>query len=166
MILKVLSNMNPLLKTPIELGIGKDSFRNRDLKDVYTAKEYSAAPQFIKDLLQIKPVSKDKYVNGKKTGEKYNVYVANPTRLLIARSLFTSRGATYLDQVFDGDVKGFAKAVQLTTGVKPVSVDVEYTKYLKDLTTQRALEDMLTRYGKLKQFTKYYENKPKYNPAK
>jgi hypothetical protein len=28
------------------------------------------------------------------------------------------------------------------------------------------LEDMLTRYGKIKQFTKYYENKPKYNPAK
>ena len=158
-ILRAISTMNPLLKVPIELGIGKDSFRQRDLKEVYSANEYKLAPQIIKDLLQIKEVTKPIYktVNGKPkiVGEKV-AYIADPERLLIARSLFTSRGVTYLDQLFGNDLEGFAKLLKTTTGIKPQQVDIEAQKFFNERDKQRALEDLLTRYGVTKQFTKTY----------
>lgn len=160
-VLRVISNMNPLLKTPLELGFGVDTFRQKDLKEVYTAKEYSAAPKFVKDLLQIKEVQKTKFLNGKPTKETYTNYVANPERLAIARSLFTSRGATYLDQMFDGDVTGLAKVLQLTTGIKPSPADLEATKAVRTKEQQRALEDLLIRYGAAREFRTVYEPKPK-----
>jgi hypothetical protein len=158
-ILRALSMTNPILKVPVELGIGKDSFRQRDLKDVYTANEYEMAPQFVKDLLEIKPVTKPIYqtINDKsvKTGEK-TAYIADPERLLIARSLFTSRGVSYLDQVFGNDLKGFVKVLKTTTGIKPQQVDIESQKYFNERDKQRALEDMLNRYGVVKKFEKSY----------
>jgi hypothetical protein len=162
-ILNALSMTNPILKTPIEIGIGKDSFREKDLKDVYNASEYSKAPQVIKDLLQIKEVKKsvfNKDKNGKliKTGERIE-YVANPERLLIARGLFTSRGVSYLDQIFDGDLKGFVKFLKLTTGIKPQQIDLEVSKYLKDKDQKRAIEDLLIKMGALKEYRNVYEPK-------
>ncbi|RJO60403.1 hypothetical protein C4544_05250 [candidate division WS5 bacterium] len=158
-ILRIISTMNPAIKVPIELGIGKDSFRQRDLKDVYTANEYKLAPQVVKDLLGIREVSKPIYrtINGKavKTGERV-AYIADPEKLLIARSLFTSRGVSYLDQLFGNDLKGFVKFLKTTTGVKPQQVDIESQKYFNQRDKQRALEDLLTRYGVTKQFTKTY----------
>lgn len=158
-VLRAISMTNPLIKAPIELGIGKDSFRQRDLKDVYNANEYKMAPQFVKDMLEIKEVKKPIYktVNGKSkiVGEKV-AYIADPEKLLIARSLFTSRGVSYLDQVFGNDMKGFVKALKTTTGIKPTQVDVEAQKYFTEKDKQRALEDLLTRYGVTKQFTKTY----------
>src|SRR3990167_4654448 len=41
--LSILSKVNPYIKVPVELGFQKDSFRQRDLKDVYTAAEYEIA---------------------------------------------------------------------------------------------------------------------------
>lgn len=162
-ILNTISQMNPTIKTPIELGIGKDSFRKKDLQDVYTAPEYSSAPQIVKDLLDIKEVKKpiyDKNKYGKlvKTGERTE-YVANPQKLLIARSLFTSRGVSYLDQVFDGDLEGFTKFIKLFTGIKPNVVDLEITKALKDKQQRRALEDLLIKQGLLKKFETTYQPK-------
>ena len=159
-ILRALSMTNPLIKTPIEIGIGKDSFRQRDLKDVYTANEYEMAPQVIKDLLDIKEIKKPifKTINGKsvKVGEK-TAFIADPEKLLIARSLFTSRGVSYLDQVFGNDLKGFIKVLKTTTGVKPTQpIDIETQKYFNDLDKKRALEDLLNRYGVVKQFSKSY----------
>ena len=160
--LRVISMTNPILKAPIEIGIGKDSFRQKDLKDVYNAKEYSGAPQVLKDLLEIREVQKPVYdkVNGElvKTGERTE-YIANPEKLLIARSLFTSRGVSYLDQVFGGDLKGFAKFAKLFTGLKPYQIDLEVSKYLKDKEQRRALEDLLIRSGALKEFRNVYQPK-------
>lgn len=162
-IMRALSMANPLIKAPIEIGIGKDSFRNRDLKDVYTANEYKLAPQFIKDMLDIvevdKPVyKKDKNGKLKVIGTKKQ-YQADPVKLLIARSLFTSRGISYLDQVFGGDMKGFVKLLKTTTGIKPQQVDMESQKYFKELDQKRELEDLLTRIGELKEFKSVYEPK-------
>src|SRR3990167_9595283 len=84
--LGTLSKVNPYIKVPIELGTGKDSFRQRDIKEVYTAPEYEHAPQFIKDYLQLKTVVKKDFA----TGIPRTTYVADPERLLIVRSLFTS----------------------------------------------------------------------------
>jgi hypothetical protein len=161
--LNILSQTNPILKVPIELGIGKDSFRQKDIKDTYDAKEYKLAPQILKDFLEIKPVEKPIYErlpNGelKKTGTRIQ-YVANPEKLLIARSLFTSRGVTYLDQVFGGDLKGLNKFLKLFTGLKPQEFDLELGKSLKERDQKRALEDLILKYSNLGKFEKLYEKK-------
>jgi hypothetical protein len=161
-VLNLISQMNPLIKTPVELGIGKDSFRQKDLKDVYDAKEYKFAPQWVKDFLELKQVEKPTY---KKVGDKYvktgtyTQYVSNPEKLLIARSLFTSRGVTYLDQVFDNKLDSFAKFVNLFTGVKAKEFNIELGKALKEKDTKRALEDMVTKYSSVKEYSKLYESK-------
>ena len=162
-ILRAISMMNPILKVPIEIGIGKDSFRQRELKDVYTANEYNLAPKIIKDLLSIKEVQKDvldKNKQGKlvKVGERTE-YQADPIRLLIARSLFTSRGVSYLDQVFDNDLQGFVKVLKTTTGMKPQQIDIEMYKAIKDKEKRRALEDLLIRTGELREYRNVYEPK-------
>jgi hypothetical protein len=153
--------MNPLLKSPIEIGIGKDSFRQRDLKDVYDANEYKLAPQIIKDLLEIKAVEKDILKKGgdgklRKVGTRIQ-YVADPVKLLIARSLFTSRGVSYLDQVFGGDMEGFVKALKLTTGIKPIQQDLEVNRSIQETNKKRELEDLLTQKGGLNKFQTVYE---------
>jgi len=162
-ILRVISTTNPILKVPVEIGIGKDSFRQRDLKDVYSANEYKFAPQVIKDLLDIKEVEKPIYKRDKnnkliKVGTKTQ-YNADPVKLLIARSLFTSRGVTYLDQLFGGDLKGFVKVLKTTTGIKPQQIDIESQKYFKEKDQMRELEDLLLRTGDIKKFEKVYEPK-------
>lgn len=161
-ILNTISQMNPILKTPIELGIGKDSFRQKDLKDVYDAREYKLAPQFVKDLLDIKEVTKPLY---KKVGDQLiktgtrTEYVADPKKLLIARNLFTSRGVTYLDQMFGGDLKGFAQFAKLFTGLKPQQLDLELGKALKDRDQKRALEDLILKYSNTKEYKSLYTPK-------
>lgn len=159
-ILRAISQSNPILKVPVEIGIGKDSFRQQDLQDVYDAREYKLAPQIVKDLLQLKEVQKDvfkKLPDGKliKVGNRTQ-YVADPVRLLIARSLFTSRGVSYLDQVFGNDLKGFVKVLKTTTGLKPQQVDIQQQQGIKESQQKRALEDLLTRYGVTKQYTNTY----------
>ena len=164
-VLRAISQMNPLIKAPIEIGIGKDSFRQMDLKDVYNAKEYKLAPQVIKDLLDIKEVTKPVYneINGKlvKVGEKIS-YNADPVRLLIARSLFTSRGVSYLDQVFSNDLQGFVKFLKTTTGIKPQQIDIETQKYFSEKEKKEKLEDLLLKKtGDFKQFEINYIPKNK-----
>lgn len=158
-VLRAISMTNPIIKAPTEIGIGKDSFRQRDLKDVYDAREYKAAPQFIKDLLDITEVTKPIYEtkNGKavKVGERI-AYIADPVRLLIARSLFTSRGVSYLDQVFGNDMQGLTKFIKTTTGIKPQQVDIESQKFFNERDKKEALEDLLLRHGEVRQFTKTY----------
>jgi len=166
-ILKAISQMNPILKTPIEIGIGKDSFRQRDLKDVYAANEYEMAPQIIKDMLNIHEVEKPIYAKYKdKDGNPVIIgtkktYVADPEKLLIARSLFTSRGVSYLDQVFGNDLKGFVKALKTTTGLKPQVIDIETQKYFNELEQKRSLEDLLTKIGAVKKYEIIYTPKKK-----
>ena len=162
-VLRAISMMNPILKAPIEIGIGKDSFRQKDLQEVYTANEYKKAPQVIKDLLDIHEVQKDilaKNSKGKlvKVGERTE-YQADPVRLLIARSLFTSRGVSYLDQVFGGDLKGVVKLLKTTTGFKPQQVNLETVKAVKEKEQKRALEDLLTKRGDVRQYKSVYEPK-------
>lgn len=161
-VLRTISMMNPIVKVPIEIGIGKDSFRQKDLKDVYTANEYSAAPQIIKDLLQLREVKKDQYkkIGGKlvKSGS-YTQYVADPERLLILRALPTSRGVAYLDTLFDGDLDSFGRYLKLVTGVKPQEVDPDIAKGIRERDMKRDLEDLLIRDGQVKRFQNVYQPK-------
>lgn len=161
-VLRSISQMNPILKAPIEIGIGKDSFRQRDLKDVYDAKEYKSAPQVIKDLLSIHEVDKPvlKKVGGKlvQVGSRKE-YIADPVRLLIARSLFTSRGVSYLDQVFDGDMNLFIKLLKTTTGIKPQEINLEVQKGVNETNQKRELQDLLVKEGGLTRYSSVYNPK-------
>lgn len=155
-ILNAISQMNPILKVPLELGTGKDSFRERDIKLTYDAKEYAKAPSFLKKFLQMEEIQKPVYKNGKPTGESKTQYVSNPERLLAIRSLFTSRGVSYLEKVFNGDVDKFSKALSLTTGVKPQVIDEDTTKYFKEKEQTDKLLDILQRYNRINRFTSPY----------
>lgn len=151
--LHAVSQLNPVPKLFLEYTFGKDSFRQKDIKDVYDAREYKTAPQMIKDLLQIKEVEKPVYqknARGKlvQTGTRTQ-YVANPERLLFARSLFTSRGFSTLDNMFGGDVQGAAKWLKLLTGVRPQQIDLETSQSIEDQKQKRDLEDLLQRYGQI-----------------
>lgn len=162
-VLRTISQMNPILKAPIEIGIGKDSFRQRDLKDVYDAKEYKMAPQIIKDLLDITEVDKPilkKGGDGKlvQVGTKKQ-YVADPVRLLIARSLFTSRGVSYLDQVFGNDLQGFVKYLKTLTGIKPQQIDLQMQESINNTNKKRELEDLLVKRGGLNTYSRVYKPK-------
>ena len=153
-VLNAISMMNPTLKVPIELGIGRDSFRERDLKDSYTANDISIIPQFLKDALDMTPVQKDvleKNSSGKlkKVGEQ-TVWVADPVKLLIFRSLFSSRGVTYLDKIFDGDLEGLSKVLALTTGVRPYNVNPEAVLAVDTKKKEQELADLLSRRANLK----------------
>jgi hypothetical protein len=161
-ILGAISQMNPLLKAPLEIGIGKDSFRQKDLKEVYDAREYSFLPKGLREALGVREVEKPTF---KKVGDKLvktgtrKEYIADPKQLLIMRSLFTSRGFSYLDQVFDGDIQGLWKFARLFSGLKPQQVDTEVTKAIQDKAQKRALEDLLIKMGAYRRFESTYQVK-------
>jgi hypothetical protein len=158
-VLNSISQMNPILKVPLELGFGKDSFREKDIKLTYNAKEYSAAPQFIKNFLKIQEQQKPIYKDGKLTKQTKTQYAADPERLLFMRSLFTSRGVTYLDQIFDGDLSKTSKWLKSLTGVKPTIVDEETTRFFREDEQKTKLEDLLQRRDRLSQFQNSYVSK-------
>ena len=148
----ILSTLNPLLKVPLEKAIGKDFFRERDLKDVYSAKEYGNAPKIIKDWLQITEKKQDIYKNGKKIGTK-TVHVADPDRLHIARNLFTSRGFSLLHTMFgDGELTTKARIVNGMSGLKAYEIDKAQNEYFQDRDNSRDLIDLFQRMGLVKTF--------------
>lgn len=155
--LATISKVNPYLKVPIEIGMGKDSFRQRDIKEVYTAPEYATAPEFIKDFLRIKEVTK----KDSRTGIPRTIYVADPDRLHVVRSLFTSRGFTYFNNVFNGDVDGFLKIVNALSGIKATQVDIDRQAGFTDRRKQEELGDILRRNGVLSEFNKLFIPKEK-----
>ncbi len=155
--LGTLSKVNPYIKVPIELGTGKDSFRQRDIKEVYTAPEYENAPEFIKDYLQLKKVVKKDFV----TGMPRTTYVADPERLLIVRSLFTSRGFTYFNNIFNGNITGFFRVMDLLSGIRVAEVDVERQAGFNERRKIEELGDLLRRNGVLSEFNKLFIPKEK-----
>jgi len=155
--LGTLSKVNPYIKVPIEIGIQKESFRQRDLKEVYTAPEYEKAPQFLRDYLQLKAVIKKDFV----TGQPRTTYVADPVRLLVVRSLFTSRGFTYFNNVFNGNTTGFFKIMDLLSGIRVAEVDVERQAGFTDRRKREELGDLLRRYGIISEFNKLFIPKEK-----
>ncbi len=150
--LGMLSRVNPYIKVPVEIATDTDSFRQRDLHDVYTAPEYEIAPQFVKDFLRLKQVIKKDYV----TGLPRTTYVADPERLLLMRSLFTSRGFTYFTNVFNGKADGLLKILDLASGIRVAEVDVERQAGFTERRKIEALGDLLRRNGVLSEFNKLF----------
>lgn len=156
-LLGVLSRLNPLIKGPLEKATGKDFFRERDIKDVYDADEYSEAPDVIKNFLQIQEVEKAVYKDGVDTGKTRTVYVADPDRLHVARNLFTSRGFSYLDDLWgEAEMTETGRYLKLFTGVKAYPVDEQTTEYFEDRNNYRDLSDLMQRLGIVKELKKTY----------
>jgi len=155
--LATLSKVNPYLKVPVELGIGKDSFRQRDIKEVYTAPEYEKAPEFLRDFLRLHKVVKKDFA----TGIPRETFVADPDRLLIVRSLFTSRGFTYFNNVFNGNVEGFFAVLNAVSGIKATQVDIERQAGFNERRKIDELGDLLRRNGVLSEFNKLFIPKKK-----
>lgn len=157
---RIASQLNPIIKTPLEKAFGKDFFQNREIKDIYDASAYNILPKFIKDFIGFKEVQKDvftKNASGKlvKTGTKTQ-YQADPEKLHILRNLPTSRLFGYLYEITRTDNTPTAKTFNLTTGVKPKPIDLETVKYFRDRDKMRELEDLLIRTGVIKKFENTY----------
>lgn len=156
--LGTLSKVNPYLKVPIEIGIQKDSFRQRDLKEVYTAKEFEVLDgTAIGDWLRLNKIVKKDFA----TKMPRTTYVADPERLLVARSLFTSRGFTYFNNIFNGDITGFFKVMDLVSGIRTVEVDIERQAGFNERRKIDELGDLLRRNGVLSEFNKLFIPKEK-----
>lgn len=151
---RIAATLNPLFKFTLEEAFGKDFFLNRDLDEVIEAKEYSRAPQFIKDFLEIKEVERTS-----KDGTKKTSYNADPFKYHILRNLPTTRGATYLNAIFDPKTTDSSRLLNALTGVKPRPIDLETVEYFRQRDKRRELEDFLIAAGLLKRFEKPYEPK-------
>lgn len=148
-VMRVGSQMNPIPKAMLDLAYGKDSFRQKDIKDSYDAREYKLlANTPLAGLLKLQKVNRSyRKPNGETVTREQ--WVADPERLYLARSLFTSRGFNTLDQMFGGDMTGAVKWLRLLTGLKPQQVDMEATQAAEEKRRIRALQDLNARYGKV-----------------
>lgn len=169
-VLNVISKTNPILKAPIEIGIGKDSFRKRDLKDIYSAKDYRYLPQILKDFLQIKEYEKPEYKRNKKgelerVGMK-KVWVGSPERLLIMRNLFTSRGITFFSNIFDENISSLDKFLKLGIGVSQLPIDIESQRFFKERDEKEEMIDILESIGKVKEMKIPYVPKEQRQPRR
>ena len=86
-----------------EYESGHHGLRLQEVADGYQFRTKAIYSKFVQDILDITPVTKpiyEKNAQGKyiKTDKTYTQYVADPVKLLIARSLFSSRGFTYFDR--------------------------------------------------------------------
>jgi hypothetical protein len=153
---KISSSLNPIIKTPLERAFGKDFFLDRPIKEVVDAKQYQILPEFIKDFVGFREVKKKD-----KNGKTYTSYTADPEKLHILRNLPTTRLFNYLYEIYrpENETIPGAKALNLTTGVKPKPIDLETVEYFKNRDKQRELEELLIRAGVLKEFKKTYKPK-------
>lgn len=158
--LALLIKLNPIIKVPLERATGKDFFRQQDIKDVYSAKEYSDAPSFVKKWLKVVESEKDVYKGGEKTGAKQKIYRADPERLHIARNLFTARGVNYLDTFFgENELSTGMRALKGMTGVRPYELDEDTINYFKERDNIRDLTDYLKSLNVLKTYQSSYVSK-------
>ena len=87
--------------------------------------------------------------------------MADPERLLVARSLFTERGLTYFNNIFNGDIKGFFKIMDMISGIRTVEVDIERQAGFNERRKREQLGDLMRRHGVLSEFNKLFIPKKK-----
>lgn len=141
---------NAPVKTVLESGLGVDAFREKQIKDVWDAKEYRAMPTVVKNWLKLREVQEPirEQVNGKwkDTGRTRTKYVADPERLHLVRNLPTSRLVNTASKMFDKDVDAGIKLLQFFTGLKPQQIDLEAVQRATDKERRRLLADLLERH--------------------
>lgn len=154
--LNAISQVTPYLKAPLEYTFQTDSFRMRDIQEIYSAKEYATAPGFVKTFLQLEEV-KRKDANGK----PYTTYAANPDRYWLARSLFTHRGFTYVSNIFNGDLPVLARVAEGVSGIRSDDVNLEYYAGLSERRQKEEITAILRRYGLIAEFSRAFIPKEK-----
>lgn len=158
---RVMSATNPMIKAVHDLAYGKDSFRQKDLKDVYDAREYKLLEGTpLAGLLRLEKVTRT-YKKPDGTTVTRQQYVADPERLYLARSMFTSRGFNTLDQMFGGDLEGAAKWLRLLSGFKAQPVDLEAHEVAEQKRRVRELQNLNARYNKVATIQRAFQPKKK-----
>lgn len=150
----IMSQMNPIIKFPIERTSGVDLFRGRPITEISNAGDLvpflEALPDNVekelKDLLQWNEQRVAIYANGKKVGERTR-YTANPFALHWFRNLPTSRFQSTVSFMQDTAQTPLATALRLFTGVRAWSIDQEAQKFWNDYSEKKNLQDFLLRMG-------------------
>lgn len=149
--LGTINQVTPYLKAPVEHVFGVDTFRMQDIQDIYNAKEYRDAPQFIKDFLKLEEIKKTTA-----DGKTYTVYASDPDRYHVMRSLFTHRGFTYFANVFNEDLPGFLRVMESVSGIRSDEVNLDYYQGLTERRQKEEIGNILQRYGILGEFTRLF----------
>jgi len=139
-----------------ELTTGHEFFRNKPIKDNITGNEFATMPQFLKDFLELQP-REVKYTdkNGRKV--EYTMWVGNPYKIHLLRSLPTSRITSTSGQIADERYSTSAKLLRLLTGIKIYPIDVERMQEKEINEYINTVEDILVNYGVLRKYENTYE---------
>lgn len=153
-----LSQLNPLIKFPLERATGVDFFRGRPiieisdgeaLKDTVSMIESLPGPvadQF-KELVQWREIKNvPVYKGGKQVGTRTK-YTANPFALHLFRNLPTSRYQNTLTFSTDEEQTWFLRGLRFFTGVRSWSIDQETQRYFNDLNRMNELKEWGQRMG-------------------
>jgi len=147
-----LSSLNPLIKFPLEVKLGRDFFREQKIIDIKKISPVSGeiimnkAPQWMKDFMNVKKIETD-------YGTKY---YASPKSLHILRNIPTARFQGTLEKMFENDKQSVDKWLAFLTGAKIYDIDVELQKYFTDRDLQRDIEDQLLQIGEGARFERFY----------
>lgn len=149
-----MSQMNPILKFPIEKATGVDLFRGKPIAEITNGANLKpfleVLPKPVEDelksLLQYKEVKVPRYVNGVKVGEETK-YVANPYALHWFRNLPTSRLVSTIGQSRVGDATKLEDILRLSFGISSFNIDKEKQQFFNDLEKREELTNFLKRVG-------------------
>jgi hypothetical protein len=161
-----LTQLNPVIKVPLEKATGQDFFRGRpivelndgaQLKDFISMLEAMPGPvaEDFKDLVQWSqqqvPIIKNDEVVGYETK-----YTANPFALHLTRNLFTSRFQNTLLFMNSEEQTRMAKLLRLFTGVRGWSIDQETQEWFRERDKKEHLMEYLERMGVVATFERSF----------
>ncbi len=157
----ILSQMNPLLKQPLESATKVDFFRGRPITDITDAKDLvsflevlpNSVEKEVKDLIQWSESEKKVFVGGKQVGTTKK-YSANPFVLHFLRNMFTGRIQSTIGFLSSDEQSNWSKWTRLLTGVRAWSIDKEEQAFFKELERKEELQKYLIRMGVIKTFQK------------
>lgn len=149
-----MSQMNPLIKFPIERATGVDLFRGKPITEIDNGAQIKpfldVLPKPIrnqvKDLLQYKEITVPRFVNGVKVGEETK-YTANPFALHWFRNLPTARLTSTISTSQTGDITKLENTMKLITGVSSFTIDKSRQQFFNDLEEKEELVQYLQRIG-------------------
>lgn len=149
-----MTQMNPLVKFPLERGTGVDFFRGRpiteitnggDLKPILEAMPNDVAEE-LKTLLNYQEREVNLYVNGQVVGTKTKV-TANPYALHWFRNIPSARFTSTAASFTDTEETPHMVLTRFLTGVRGWTIDQEEQKFFNDLDKRQKLQDYLVRMG-------------------
>ena len=163
----VASQMNPIIKYPIERALNVDFFRKRPISDINSANDIGGVVGILRrnnlggigdqlaDMVDLSKVTKNKYANGEVVGTR-EAWTADPKKLHFLRNMFTGRIQSTIGQFVSPEVSPPDALLRLMTGIRKVSIDPEEQEFFRELDRKKELTDFLKRKGVISVFEKSY----------